>query len=59
MVTLQHPEQAAFYAGLAALTLLEVIEWPVAALICVGHSVARRAHNRALRGIAEGLEAGV
>jgi hypothetical protein len=58
-VTLQDPERATFYAGLVALTLLEVIDWPVAALIIVGHSVAQRAHNRAIRGIAEGLEAGV
>jgi hypothetical protein len=58
-MTLEHPERAAFYAGLAALALIEVIDWPVAALICAGHSIAHRAHNRALRGIAEGLEAGV
>ncbi|HWC37633.1 MAG TPA: hypothetical protein VG476_03840 [Acidimicrobiales bacterium] len=58
-VTLEHPERAAFYAGLAALTVIEVIDWPVAVVIGVGHAVAHRAHNRALRGIAEGLEAGV
>lgn len=58
-VTLQHPERAAFYAGLVALALIDVIDWPVLALICVGHVVAHRAHNRALLGIAEGLEAGV
>jgi hypothetical protein len=58
-VTLQHPERAAFYAGLLALALIEVIDWPVAVLICVGHTVAHRAHNRALQGIAQGLEAGV
>jgi hypothetical protein len=56
-VTVHHPEKAAFFAGLVTLALVDVIDWPVVAVICVGHLVAARSHNRALEGIAEGVEA--
>jgi hypothetical protein len=40
------------------MALLEVIEWPVAVVIAVGHEIAHRARSRALREFAEGIEAG-
>jgi hypothetical protein len=52
------PEQLAWYAGLTLMALLEVIEWPVAVVIAVGHEIAHRARSRALREFAEGIEAG-
>ena len=36
----------------------EVVEWPLAILMMIGHEVAHHAHNEALRDFAEGLEAG-
>ena len=51
-------EHLAWYAGLTLMALFEVIEWPVALVIAVGHELARRARNRAIRELAEGIEAG-
>jgi hypothetical protein len=47
----------AWYAGLTLMVLFEVIEWPVALVIAVGHDIAHRARNKALRALAEGIEA--
>ena len=51
-------EHLAWYAGLTLMALFEVIEWPVALVIAVGHELAHRARNRAIRELAEGIEAG-
>jgi hypothetical protein len=51
-------ERLAWYCGLAAMAAFDVIDWPVAVAIAVGHEVARRAHSRSLREFAEGIEAG-
>jgi len=40
------------------MALFEVIEWPVALVIAVGHEIAHRARTRAIRELAEGIEAG-
>jgi hypothetical protein len=48
----------AWYVGLAIMALLEVVDWPVALVIGVGHELAHRARRRALRELAEGIEAG-
>jgi hypothetical protein len=52
------PEQLAWYSGLALMALLEVIEWPVAIVIAVGHEISHRVRSRVLREFAEGIEAG-
>jgi hypothetical protein len=51
-------ERAAFYAGLGVMVLLDLIDWPVALAVGAGHAVAVRAHSRALKEFAEGIEAG-
>jgi hypothetical protein len=52
------PEHLAWYAGLTVMALFEVIEWPVAIVIAVGHEIAHRARSKAVRELAEGIEAG-
>ena len=52
------PEHVAWYAGLIVMALFEVIEWPVAIVIAVGHEIAHRSRSKALRELAEGIEAG-
>ena len=47
----------AWYLGLAVMAAFEVIDWPVAIVIGVGHEVAHRTHTAALRELAEGIEA--
>jgi hypothetical protein len=48
----------AWYGGLAIMAAFEIIEWPLALLMMIGHEIAHRAHNEALRDFAEGIEAG-
>ena len=52
------PDHLAWYAGVTVMALLEVIEWPLAIVIAVGHEIAHRSRNKALRELAEGIEAG-
>lgn len=51
-------ERLAWYAGLAIMGIFEFIEWPVALVIGLGHEIAHRTRDRALRELAEGIEAG-
>jgi len=52
------PEHFAWYAGLTMMALLELIEWPIAIIVAAGHEIAHRSRNKALRELAEGIEAG-
>lgn len=54
---LPHP-RLGWYAGLTVMAIVEIIEWPLAIVMIVGHEVAHRAHSQALRDFAEGVEAG-
>lgn len=49
--------RVAWYVGLALMALFEVIDWPVALVIGVGHEIAHRARSQAMRELAEGVEA--
>lgn len=55
-VELPPKDQLAFLAGLGFLTALELIEWPVALAIGVGHELARSRHGRVLREFGQALE---
>ena len=55
--TLPHP-RFGWYAGVALMAIFEIIEWPLALVMMVGHEVAHRAHSDVLRDFAEGIEAG-
>ncbi|RVW08171.1 hypothetical protein EGT67_17320 [Prescottella agglutinans] len=50
------PEHVAYYAALGLLAVFEVIEWPVAVAIAVGHALAEDQHHRALHEVGEALE---
>jgi len=52
-----HP-RVGWYAGLAVMAAFEIIEWPLAIMMMLGHEMAHRVHNQALRDFAEGIEAG-
>ena len=54
---LPHP-RLGWYAGVAVMAIIEIIEWPLAIVMIVGHEVAHRTHRQALRDFAEGIEAG-
>jgi hypothetical protein len=50
---------AAWYAGLASLTALRVIEWRLAAVIAAAHTVERYGRRQIVRELAGGLDAGI
>jgi hypothetical protein len=61
----RHPRSAprphlrlGWYAGIAVMAIVEVIEWPLAILMVLGHEIAHHTHSEALREFAEGVEAG-
>ena len=56
-VWLGEPKHLPFYAGVAALAWLEVIEWPIAAVVMVGKLLADNAHREILRDFGSALEA--
>jgi len=41
------------------MAIIEIIEWPLAIVMIVGHELAHRAHSQALGDFAEGVEAGM
>lgn len=55
-VTLPPAEQLAFLGGIALLTALEVIDWPVALALTAGHALAHRSHNKIVQDFGEALE---
>ncbi|ASW57315.1 hypothetical protein CIK06_00265 [Plantactinospora sp. KBS50] len=50
-VAVPPPDKVAYYAGIGALALLQVIEWPLALVITAGHLLA----DQHLSGLARGL----
>lgn len=55
-VRLPRPEQLAFYGALGALVAVEIIEWPVALALGVGHALIQNEHHRVAEEIGEALE---
>ncbi len=55
-VRLPPPEQLAYLAGIAVLTALEIIEWPVAVALATGHILAEQRRNKMLHDFGEALE---
>jgi hypothetical protein len=55
-VELLPPEQLAFLAGVGVLAAFEILEWPVALVLAVGHQLAHSHHGRVLREFGEALE---
>ena len=55
-IKVPHPEQLAFYGALGVLAAVEIIDWPVALLVGVGHLLVQDEHNRVVQEIGEALE---
>lgn len=51
-------EQVPFIVGLSITVALDLIEWPVAVIVCLGHTLATRSRNEAIRELAGGIESG-
>ncbi len=55
-VQVPRPEQLAFYGALGALAAIEIIDWPVALVLGVGHALMHNEHSRVAQEIGEALE---
>jgi hypothetical protein len=55
-VRLPAKEELAYLAGVGLLAALEVVEWPVALVLVAGHALAKRQHDKVLKGLGEALE---
>jgi hypothetical protein len=55
-VVLPPPHHLGWYAGVAALAVLECIEWPVALVLAVGKALADNQHSKLLVEFGEALE---
>ncbi len=53
-----HHPRFGWYVAVTMMAIVEIIEWPLAILMMLGHEIAHRAHSEALRDFAEGVEAG-
>jgi hypothetical protein len=54
-----YPEHLAYFAALGVLTALEVIEWPLTAVMIGGQIIATHAHRRIVRELASGVDEAV
>jgi hypothetical protein len=55
-LTVPPPEQLAFYAGVGAMAVFGIMEWPVVAALVVGHALVNSQHNKVLQSFGEALE---
>jgi hypothetical protein len=55
-VAIPPPERVAYYAGMGALALIGVIEWPLALAIVAGHLLSDQQTFGRIRGLGEALE---
>lgn len=53
------PEQLAYFGALTVLGVLELVEWPLVAVLVAGHVIATRAHRRIVREMAAGVDEAV
>jgi hypothetical protein len=53
-----HTPALAWYAGLAVMATLELVEWPVALIATGTHALATGARRPAIRSLAEGAASG-
>lgn len=55
-LTLPPVEHLAWYGAIAVLTAVELIDWPVAAVIAVGKALADNRHSQTLQNVGEAFE---
>ncbi len=55
-LTLPAAEHLVFYAGIGAMAVLGMMEWPVVAALVVGHTLVNAQHNKVLQSLGEALE---
>lgn len=56
-VSLPPLDKLAFYAGVSGAAAFGLIEWPIAALTCLGHLLSDDRRNRTVRALGDALDA--
>jgi hypothetical protein len=56
-VTLPPADELAFVGGIALLTALDIIEWPVGLVLTAGHILASAKHKKVVEDFGQALEA--
>jgi hypothetical protein len=56
-VTLPPTDELAFVGGIALLTALDIIEWPVGLVLTAGHLLASAKHKKVVEDFGQALEA--
>ncbi|OBH97687.1 hypothetical protein A5678_23775 [Mycobacterium sp. E2733] len=49
-------EHLVFYAGVSAMAVFGIMEWPVVAALLLGHTLVNAQHNKVLQSLGEALE---
>jgi hypothetical protein len=55
-IELPSPDRLVFYAGLGVLAAFQVIDWPVALIVGIGHILAEQRRWRAGQDVGEALQ---
>lgn len=56
MMVVPPPDKLAYYAGVGVLAALQIIEWPLALVVTVGHVLADQHLSGLARGVGEALQ---
>jgi hypothetical protein len=55
-VSLPPPQHLAWYAGIGALAVCGIIEWPIAGVLAVGKALADNRHSKALQEFGDAMD---
>lgn len=55
-VHLPRPAHLAFYGGLGALAVLQLVEWPMALVLGIGHALSQDHHSRVAQELGAALD---
>ncbi|MEE6166855.1 hypothetical protein SKC39_18625 [Mycolicibacterium sp. 120322] len=55
-VRIRQPERLVYYGAVAVLAAAEIIEWPVALVLGVGHALADNHHSKVAQELGSALE---
>ncbi len=55
-VQLPAPQRLVWYGGVIVIAAFDLIDWPVAVVLAVGHALAEQHHNQLVHDFGEALE---
>jgi hypothetical protein len=55
-VSIPRPEHLAYYGALGLMAAVEIIDWPIALAIAMGHALTEQHHSKVAEELGEALE---